>query len=99
MPNDVKAIVSVIAIIVAAILAYWSGSPVRPEYATFLMVTAVFMVAALGLRAVAGDVSSCDQVAYAAHVSSPSVSRPGYRTPTRIRRANASGRDFGALDR
>ena len=47
MPNDVKAIVSVIAIIVAAILAYWSGSPVRPEFSTFLMVTAVFMVAAM----------------------------------------------------
>ena len=29
MPNDVKAIVSVIVLIVAAILAYWRGSPIR----------------------------------------------------------------------
>ena len=54
MPNDVKAIVSVIAIVVAAILAYWSGSPVRPEFATFLMVTAVFMVAAMWVFPEAG---------------------------------------------
>jgi membrane protein YdbS with pleckstrin-like domain len=54
MPNDVKAIVSVIAIIVAAILAYWSGSPVRPEFSTFLMVTAVFMVAAMWVFPEAG---------------------------------------------
>ena len=54
MPNDVKAVVSVIAIIVAAILAYWSGSPVHPEYATFLMVTAVFMVAAMWVFPEAG---------------------------------------------
>ena len=54
MPNDVKAIVSVIAIVVAAILAYWSGSPVRPEFSTFLMVTAVFMVAAMWVFPEAG---------------------------------------------
>ena len=54
MPNDVKAIVSVIAIIVAAVLAYWSGSPVRPEFSTFLMVTAVFMVAAMWVFPEAG---------------------------------------------
>jgi membrane protein YdbS with pleckstrin-like domain len=54
MPNDVKAIVSVIAVIVAAILAYWSGSPVRPEFSTFLMVTAVFMVAAMWVFPEAG---------------------------------------------
>jgi hypothetical protein len=54
MPNDVKAIVSVIAIIVAAILAYWSGSPIRPEFATFVMITAVFMVAAMWVFPEAG---------------------------------------------
>jgi membrane protein YdbS with pleckstrin-like domain len=54
MPNDVKATVSVIAVIVAAILAYWSGSPVRPEFSTFLMVTAVFMVAAMWVFPEAG---------------------------------------------
>jgi len=54
MPNDVKAVVSVIAIIVAAVLAYWSGSPVRPEFSTFLMVTAVFMVAAMWVFPEAG---------------------------------------------
>ena len=54
MPNDVKAVVSAIAIIVAAILAYWSGSPVRPEFATFLMITAVFMVAAMWVFPEAG---------------------------------------------
>jgi len=54
MPNDVKAVVSVIAIIVAAVLAYWRGSPVRPEFSTFLMVTAVFMVAAMWVFPEAG---------------------------------------------
>ena len=35
MPNDVKAIVSAVTLIVAGVLAYWSGSPIRPEYSTF----------------------------------------------------------------
>ena len=47
MPNDVKAIVSLLTLIVAAVLAYWSGSPIRPGYSTFVMVTAVFMVVAM----------------------------------------------------
>jgi uncharacterized membrane protein len=47
MPSDVKAILSAIVLIVAAILAYWRGSPVRPDFATFIMVTAVFMVVAM----------------------------------------------------
>jgi membrane protein YdbS with pleckstrin-like domain len=47
MPNDVKAIVSALSLIVASILAYWSGSPVRPEFSTYIMVTAVFMVLAM----------------------------------------------------
>jgi hypothetical protein len=54
MPNDVKAVLSVVALAVAAALAYWSGSPVRPEFATFLMVTAVLMVAAMWVFPEAG---------------------------------------------
>ena len=54
MPNDVKAVVSVVTLIVAAILAYWSGSPVRHDLATFLMVTAVFMVVSMWIFPEAG---------------------------------------------
>jgi hypothetical protein len=54
MPNDVKLVVSALTLIVAAILAYWSGSPVRPELSTFLMVAAVFMVAAMWVFPEAG---------------------------------------------
>jgi hypothetical protein len=54
MPHDVKAAVSVLVLIVAAVLAYWSGSPIRPEYATFVMVTAVFMVIAMWIFPEAG---------------------------------------------
>ena len=54
MPNDVKTIVSVITLIVAAVLAYWSGSPVRPGLSTFLMVTALFMVTAMWVFPEAG---------------------------------------------
>jgi membrane protein YdbS with pleckstrin-like domain len=54
MPNDVKAIVSALLLIVAAVLAYWHGSPVRPEFGTYLMVTAVFMVIAMWIFPEAG---------------------------------------------
>ena len=54
MPNNVKAIVSALAVIVAAILAFWSGSPIRPEYGTFVMATAVFMVIAMWIFPEAG---------------------------------------------
>jgi len=54
MPNDVKAIVSALALIVAAILAYWSGSPIRPEFANFVIGTAVFMVIAMWIFPEAG---------------------------------------------
>jgi membrane protein YdbS with pleckstrin-like domain len=53
MPNDVKAAVSA-ALIVAAVLAYWSGSPIRPEFSTYVMVTAVFMVVAMWIFPEAG---------------------------------------------
>jgi hypothetical protein len=54
MPNDVKAIVSVIALVVAAILAYWQGSPIRPEFSTFVIGTAIFMVVAMWVFPEAG---------------------------------------------
>ena len=54
MPNDVKAAVSVVTLIVAAILAYWSGSPVRADLSTFVMITAVFMVASMWIFPEAG---------------------------------------------
>ena len=47
MPNDVKAILSAIALIVAAVLAYWRGSPIRHDFSTFVMVFAIFAVAAM----------------------------------------------------
>ena len=54
MPNDVKAAVSAIAMIVAAVLAYWDGSPIRPEFSTFVMATAAFMVVAMWIFPEAG---------------------------------------------
>jgi len=54
MPSDIKAIVSIIALVVAAGLAYLNGSPIRPEFSTFLMITAVFMVIAMWIFPEAG---------------------------------------------
>ena len=54
MPNDVKAIVSAVALIVAAILAYWSGSPIRSDFSTYIVITAVFMVVAMWIFPEAG---------------------------------------------
>ena len=54
MPNDVKAVVSIVVLIVAAILAYWSGSPIRPEFGTFVLVTAAFMIVAMWIFPEAG---------------------------------------------
>jgi hypothetical protein len=47
MPSDVKATLSAIVLAVAAVLAYWSGSPIRHDFSTFVMVVAVLMVAAM----------------------------------------------------
>jgi hypothetical protein len=47
MPNDVKGILSAAVLIVAAVLAYWSRSPVRHDFSTFVMIVAVLMVAAM----------------------------------------------------
>jgi membrane protein YdbS with pleckstrin-like domain len=54
MPNDVKAIVSLVVLIVAAILSYWSRSPIRPDFGTYVMVTAVFMIVAMWIFPEAG---------------------------------------------
>jgi len=54
VPTDVKAAVSAVALIVAAALAFWSGSPIRPELSIFVIVTAVFMVAAMWIFPEAG---------------------------------------------
>jgi hypothetical protein len=54
MPNDVKAILSAIFLIVAGVLAYWPGSPIRPDFSTYIMVTAVFMVVAMWIFPEAG---------------------------------------------
>ncbi len=53
MPNDVKAIVSAIALLVAIILAFWHGSPIRLEFST-VVITAVFMVGAMWVFPEAG---------------------------------------------
>ena len=54
MPYDVKAVLSAIVLLVAGVLSFWSGSPIRPDFATFVMVTAVLMVAAMWVFPEAG---------------------------------------------
>ncbi|HLL26642.1 MAG TPA: hypothetical protein VKT73_03190 [Xanthobacteraceae bacterium] len=54
MPSDVKAVVSVVVLIIAAVLAYWSHSPIRPEFGTFVIATAIFMVVAMWIFPEAG---------------------------------------------
>jgi hypothetical protein len=54
MPNDVKAVLSLIALIVALVLAYWSGSPIHRGYSTFVVITGVFMIAAMWVFPEAG---------------------------------------------
>ena len=54
MPTDVKAIVSAVTLIVAGVLAWWRGSPVRPDFANVVIATAVFMVAAMWIFPEAG---------------------------------------------
>jgi membrane protein YdbS with pleckstrin-like domain len=54
MPNDVKAAVSAITLIAALILAFWSGSPIRHDFSTFVVIVAVFMVAAMWVFPEAG---------------------------------------------
>jgi hypothetical protein len=54
MPNDVKVVVSAVTLIVAALLAYWSGSPIRHDFSTFVIITAIFMIAAMWVFPEAG---------------------------------------------
>jgi membrane protein YdbS with pleckstrin-like domain len=54
MPSDVKAAVSAITLVVALVLAYWSGSPIRHDFSTFVVVTALFMIAAMWVFPEAG---------------------------------------------
>jgi membrane protein YdbS with pleckstrin-like domain len=54
MPNDVKAALSVITLVVALVLAYWSGSPIRHDFSAFVVVTAIFMIAAMWVFPEAG---------------------------------------------
>jgi membrane protein YdbS with pleckstrin-like domain len=54
MPNDVKAVVSALVLVVAAVLAYWHGSPIRAEFSTFVIITAVFMVVSMWVFPEAG---------------------------------------------
>jgi hypothetical protein len=54
MPSDVKAIVSAVTLLVALVLAFWSGSPVRHDFSAFVIVTALFMIAAMWVFPEAG---------------------------------------------
>lgn len=54
MSNDVKAYVSAAVAAVALVLAYWSGSPVRPEFGDFVLATAAFMIVAMWIFPEAG---------------------------------------------
>ena len=54
MPNDVKAYVSTAVAVVAFVLAFWSGSPVRPEFGNFVLATAAFMIVAMWIFPEAG---------------------------------------------
>jgi uncharacterized protein YqgC (DUF456 family) len=54
VPYDVKAALSATVLMVAAILAYWSGSPIRHDFSTFVMVAAILMIAAMWVFPEAG---------------------------------------------
>jgi hypothetical protein len=55
MPNDVKAMVSAIVLIVAGFLAYWSRSPIRPDLSFYVLILAVFMVISMWVFPEAGS--------------------------------------------
>jgi hypothetical protein len=54
MPNDVKAGVSAVTLIVALVLAFWSGSPIHHDLSIFVVIVAVFMIAAMWVFPEAG---------------------------------------------
>jgi len=54
MPSDVKAAVSVVVILVALGLAFWSGSPIEPGFGKAVLLTAAFFVVAMWIFPEAG---------------------------------------------
>jgi hypothetical protein len=54
VPTDVKAAVSVAVLLIAAGLAFWRGSPIRPEYDGFVLIIAAFFVVAMWIFPEAG---------------------------------------------
>jgi hypothetical protein len=54
MPSDVKAGVSAVTLIVALLLAFWSRSPIRHDLSIFVVIIAIFMVAAMWVFPEAG---------------------------------------------
>jgi hypothetical protein len=54
MPSDVKAAVSAVTLIVALVLAFWSESPIRHDLSTFVVIVAIFMIAAMWVFPEAG---------------------------------------------
>ncbi len=54
MPTDVKAIVSVVVLLVALGFVYWSGSPIRPDFDKFVLFIAVFFIVAMWIFPEAG---------------------------------------------
>jgi hypothetical protein len=47
VPNDVKAALSAIVLIVAGVLAFWRGSPIRHDFSLFIVIVALLMVGAM----------------------------------------------------
>jgi membrane protein YdbS with pleckstrin-like domain len=47
VPNDVKAALSVVVLIVAGVLAFWGGSPIRHDFSILVAIVAVLMVGAM----------------------------------------------------
>ena len=47
-------VLSAVVLVVAAVLAFWSRSPIRAEFSTFVMVMAILMVAAMWVFPEAG---------------------------------------------
>jgi hypothetical protein len=54
MPTDVKAMISGAVVLVALVLAFWRGSPVRPDFDHFILATAAFFVVAMWIFPEAG---------------------------------------------
>jgi hypothetical protein len=55
MPTDVKAVVSLVVILVAIGLVTWAGSPIRPDFDKAVLFIAVFYVVAMWIFPEAGS--------------------------------------------